>query len=284
MQAKDPILIQIRRLFIPSLSGPETPRDSETKQPASEHAAKSQRKPATCQPLRPRTSSNAQTPQSGPAAHPGGCLPAPATPVGHRAGPGPQGQPRAVPPVCGGHPAGLERADLQGRLQRLICLLRHFAGGRRRKREFHLSPAIPPPCPQLPSCQELLINCCVFTPKGCCWGAFNRSGSAGSGGLRRLPPAKSRKTERGLRRPPTPAGEPGEPQAPPHGTSTGEEPLFRRSGAPRQLCKALGKHLGRREALGDGKTRGRGVRARSLGAKHPANFPLPIHQLATCSE
>lgn len=65
----------------------------------------------------------------------------------------PQGWPHAVPPVRGGRLAGLEHADLQGRLQRLICLLRHFAGGRRRKRaEFHLSPVIPPP--QLPSCQS----------------------------------------------------------------------------------------------------------------------------------
>lgn len=96
-----------------------------------------------------------------------------------------------------------------------------------------------------------------------------------------MPPAKSRKALRGLRRLPESRENP---KLPPPGTSTGEELLFRRSGAPRQLCKALGKHLGRRDADGDGKTRGRGVRARSLGAKHPANFPLPIHQLATCSE
>lgn len=74
------------------------------------------------------------------------------------------------------------------------------------------------------------------------------------------------------------------PKHPPRGTSTGEEMPFRRSGARRQLCKALGEHLGRRGAHEDGKTGASGVRARSLGAKHPANFPLPIHQLATCSE
>lgn len=104
-------------------------------------------------------------------------------PLGHRAGTGPQGWSRAVPSVCGGCLAGLEHADLQGRLQRLICLLRHFAGERHHKRaEFHLSPAIPPPA--VGFVLELLINCWMFRPKGCCWGTFDCTGSAVAGGLR----------------------------------------------------------------------------------------------------
>lgn len=180
-----------------------------------------------------------------------------------------------------------EHADLQGRLQRLICLLRHFAGGRcRRRAEFHLSPAIPPPPPPAAFVSELLINCCVFTPKGCCWGAFDRAGSAAGGGLRRRqehPQHRAAKPCRrsGTRRCPTESQEsPQHPEAP----ATNREPAFRRSGAGSQLCKALGEHLGRRDAREDGRARASGARARSPGAKHPANFPLPIHQLATCSE
>lgn len=155
VQAKAPVLIQSRQLLICSLWGL---RSSETKGQRNEargfRAASKVQTRARHVPA-PPVRDPPQCPHSPvwTCCPHWGLPPTSSHPVGHRAGTGPQRWPRAVASVCGGCLAGLEHADLEGRLQRLICLLRHFAGGRRCKQaEFHLSPAVPPAPQQRPSC------------------------------------------------------------------------------------------------------------------------------------
>lgn len=120
---------------------------------------------------------------------------------------------------------------------------------------------------------ELLINCCMFTPKGCAGHLrLSRLGwRGGLGGCRSIPGKE-----------PHPCQAPALPENPMHPSPAqscrlGAQLLAASCAKPWANIWAGGSWRGWQDES-------ERVRARSLGAKHPANFPLPIHQLATCSE
>lgn len=130
---------------------------------------------------------------------------------------------------------------------------------------------------------ELLINCWVFTPKGCCWGTFGHTAQLvleGSGGCGSSSSKEQQSPARALA---------------PTNTHQRASRALSPTTAPAKSCCFGGQVLAGSCAKlsaniweGEKLVRtARGERAGAgcwLGAKHPANFPLPIHQLATCSE
>lgn len=232
---------------LPKVSGPQRPRDRETKQLDSEFGV--------CQPILP---SDAQIPQSGP----WGCLPTPATPVRHRARTGPQGGPvQSLPHALGARPGWSTltfKGDCKGLSVYSGILLE---GGMASGRVSFVVGNSPPP--QLPSCQ-LLINCCRFTPEGCCW--------APSPARARLV-VEEHPQQRGARALARARARGAPPVAPALGQSCCfcAQVLTDSCAKPSVNIWEGGCLRGRREE-------------REQGAEHPARFPLPIHQLATCSE
>jgi len=172
VQAKDPVLITRRRFLIHSLQGLRTSEHWESPNESLGPASPSWPGPPATAGLLVRT-----------CRPPWGLPPPSSHPSGTQRG---DGSPAMAPCSC---VAGLEHADLQGRLRRLGCLLKRFAGGRRRKRaEFHPTPATPPL--QLPSCRSYWFIAACSHPRAAAGApstAPARLVAEGSGGCRSIP-------------------------------------------------------------------------------------------------
>lgn len=157
-------------------------------------------------------------------------------------------------------PAAPERADLQGRLQRLICLLRHQAGGRCQERaELRLSPRAPPGT----SGSGLVIQLPPVRSPGLLLGA-HRGAAVGTPAQQGYGPSSEQDDTPSNNS--IPSGMLGR-RSPNHGQPRGVPLATQCSGGSVQLCT----HLARSDV--------HGVCAHAPGAEeHPAHFPTPIHQ------